>query len=353
MGEAKKLLILSFLLTFLGSIPLLGSFYLLQHFEVIDFFFTINGSAIITFLVLWVSTILNLLEKSVFLYFNRFTKIMWMSMVTFVPVITYNILAVLLGWFDASFEILVLAKLLSFTFVFICFIKILLSDIQEVKEAIRLPSLKEVAWNYRNYPKYILPSKFLNVLAVRSADFIVAGLFGNNVLGQFTLAKRVVMIPETTISKSVSDIFRRQGFDSDGNPVIRKVKQFFFNYLKIQMVLAVFMFGIAYLLVPYAVDLLLDEKWSDVVWISRVLIFGYAVSYIVNTLISVFRTLGEEKKEVIFQIFFVSVLIIVAVVAKFIEADIDLLIKMISFHRGISFVFAFFLMIWLFKKKDR
>ena len=301
-------------------------------------------------IALFFSVLLNQINKSLFLYYNRFVTVRAMSILTVIPILIYNAFGVGLGLVMPTIETLVLVKLASFALVFV-FLYIASRRDGDGVGSFDFSDIKSYAIKYSNYPKFILPGKMLNMITLKSVDILLASFFGNAVLGQYAIARRFVMVPETTISKAVSDIFRRQGFDKEGNANPSKVKSLFYKYLYSLVGMGVLIFSVLYFVIPFAVDILLDDEWTDVTFYSRILVFGFFASFVISPLTSVLRTLNKEKAETVFQIFFMLVLLTFSVITWKFDLEVDSFIVLLSVHRGISFMFVGCILGWVLIKK--
>lgn len=68
-------------------------------------------------------------------------------------------------------------------------------------------NLRELAFNYRDFPLYRAPQQFINALSQSLPVLMLASFFGPTSAGFYTLAKTVMTIPSLLISKAVGDVF--------------------------------------------------------------------------------------------------------------------------------------------------
>ncbi|WP_404413645.1 oligosaccharide flippase family protein [Vreelandella aquamarina] len=67
--------------------------------------------------------------------------------------------------------------------------------------------LKDVAWQFRDFPVYRAPQALINALSHSLPVLMLASFFGPVVAGYYALSKTVMSVPITLISKSVGDVF--------------------------------------------------------------------------------------------------------------------------------------------------
>ena len=108
------------------------------------------------------------------------------------PLILYVLIAFILPVFNLD-QPLVFARLSSLFFSVIILIFGIYSDFINYKFS--LEKSKKVLKEYINYPKNILPSKAINMISINSIDIFISILFGNAILGIFSISRRIVSIP--------------------------------------------------------------------------------------------------------------------------------------------------------------
>jgi lipopolysaccharide exporter len=96
----------------------------------------------------------------------------------------------------------------------------------ESKSPIQISRLYKISLTYIKYPKYVLPSSIIDVLASTISMPIIMTLYGGTSGGQFVLAQRLLSIPIGLISVSTADAFHNQ-ISTYATESIEKIRPFF------------------------------------------------------------------------------------------------------------------------------
>ncbi|MEP0939538.1 MAG: oligosaccharide flippase family protein [Cyclobacteriaceae bacterium] len=101
----------------------------------------------------------------------------------------------------------------------------------------------KVAKLYVAYPKYFLPSRYLSVLVAQVPIFYIAGFYGLDDLGQYTMAASLVVLPINLFGNSLSAVYLRR-FRGSGSVEIGPltVKLFYFLLMALIVPVLVLMF---------------------------------------------------------------------------------------------------------------
>lgn len=87
----------------------------------------------------------------------------------------------------------------------------------------RLHELRQVAWEYRDFPKYRAPQHLLNSFGLAVPTLLLAGTYGARAAGFYAITQTVMGLPSVLIGKAVGDVFYprvsatiREGKAADG-----------------------------------------------------------------------------------------------------------------------------------------
>tara|TARA_B100000787_G_scaffold150489_1_gene123068 strand:- start:6886 stop:8112 length:1227 start_codon:yes stop_codon:yes gene_type:complete len=339
--ETITLFLSSLFLTIFSSILILAIVLLTSLF--------LNFSLDNIFLIFF-GIIFQFLTSTIFIYHNRNMSISFMNLSQSLPLILYVLIAFILPVFNLD-QPLVFARLSSLFFSVIILIFGIYSDFINYKFS--LEKSKKVLKEYINYPKNILPSKAINMISKNSIDIFISILFGNAILGIFSISRRIVSIPEMVISRPLETYFRRMVF-TNNTLNKKKLEITFFKYFKNITISSLFVYlslvFIAPIILPY---IFTGKEWGNIIPVVTVLSLGYTVSFVVVPFMSVFRILKREKYEMIFQAVFFSAISILFISVIVFDLKYNHFIELFNIQRIIVFVICLILILKLILKKRK
>jgi O-antigen/teichoic acid export membrane protein len=291
------------------------------------------------------------LTSTIFIYHNRNMNISFMNLSKTLPLILYVLVAFTLPFFNLDLnQPLVYTRLISLFISSIVLIFGIYSDFSNYSFSIE--KSKKVLQEYINYPKNILPSKALNMISKNSIDIFISILFGNAILGIFSISRRIVSIPEMVISRPLETYFRRKVFTNNSLNT-KKLKTTFFKYFKNISISSLFVYLSLVFIAPEILPYIFTGKeWGDIIPVVTVLSLGYTVSFVVVPFMSVFRILKIEKYEMIFQtVFFFAISVLFTSVIVF-DLKYNYFLELFNLQRIIVFVFCIILILKLILKKE-
>lgn len=340
--ETITLFLSSLFLTIFSSISILTLVQLSSLF--------LNFSLDNVFLIFF-GIIFQFLTSTIFIYHNRNMNISFMNLSKILPLILYVFIALILPFFNFDLDQpLVFTRLISLVFSVIILTFGIYSDLVNYKFS--LEKSKKALKEYINYPKNILPSKVLNMVSKNSTDIFISIVFGNAILGIFSIGRRIVSIPEMVISRPLETYFRRKVFVKDILDV-KNLEIIFFKYLKTISLSSIFVYislvFIAPKILPY---LFTGKEWGGIIPVVTVLSLGYTVSFVVIPFMSVFRILKREKYEMIFQSVFFLAILLLFISVKVFDLKYNYFLELFNLQRIIVFVFCIILILKLILKKE-
>lgn len=139
---------------------------------------------------------------------------------------------------------------------------------------------------YKQYPLFNAPSAFFDALAIQSPVFILLKFFNETIIGFYSLTVRVIGLPLSLISTSLSQVFLSQVSE-----LHRANKSYKKTVMKTARYLAVV--GIVPLIIliffsPSLFSFVFGEKWGIAGEYARILSIGYYFKFFVSPLSMVF-----------------------------------------------------------------
>ncbi|WP_118972368.1 lipopolysaccharide biosynthesis protein [Taibaiella koreensis] len=89
---------------------------------------------------------------------------------------------------------------------------------KEKEEPFRItPDLRRMAWRYRNFPKFTLPSLLLNTASLQLPVYVFATFFSNTVVGFYALSQRVLNAPMTLVGAAIGQVYFQKAASGNGD----------------------------------------------------------------------------------------------------------------------------------------
>ncbi len=144
--------------------------------------------------------------------------------------------------------------------------------------------IKKAAQSYADHPKYVLLSSLLSTSAIELPVLLITALFGNEELGYYGLAFKVLMGPVSLVSVSVGHVYFQKF--SDRKNKSKPISQFLLKIWAYLIGIAVIPFSIIFLIGETAFTWLFGEQW---------LISGTIASIMAPMLLLTFVTTPTSK----------------------------------------------------------
>ncbi|MEA2018801.1 MAG: oligosaccharide flippase family protein [Campylobacterota bacterium] len=119
--------------------------------------------------------------------------------------------------------------------------------------------IKKVANEYKNFPKYDLPSVLINLLANQLPFFALGKYFSLGILGYYSLMYKVLMMPINLLSNTVLDVFKQKAtedYNKYGN-----CKSIYISTLKKLFLLGIIPFTILGIFAPDLFAFVFGNNW--------------------------------------------------------------------------------------------
>lgn len=220
-------------------------------------------------------------------------------------------LFVALGWREYVFWGLVLGQLFSNFFGNLRMFMTLRGRIH--RSMFRLPFLWEIAKKNSHYPKYMLPSGLANSLTMNITPLTISAAYSVGETGLYGMVNRILGLPLTMISNSVSQVFLKQAsMDKENKNDLDKT---FANVAKWLAVIGIIPFAILFLFGEPLLRLFLGSNWTGTGMILKLVIPLFAVRFVVVPLTSSAIALGKQKATMIWQFCMLGTALLPSVVA--------------------------------------
>lgn len=200
-------------------------------------------------------------------------------------------------------------------------------------------SIKKVAKEYENFPKYDVPSVLVNVIANQLPILALGKYFGLGVLGLYSFMYKVLMMPIGLLSSTVLDVFKQRAtedYNKHGNCRDIYVKTF-----KKLVVLGIVPFTILGAFAPEIFAFVFGENWRMAGEFAQIMTPMLFLKFIINPLSYTFYVTGKQKIDLFIQVvLFISIVVSIGINSLWLNNEYGLLICFAIAH---SFIYMFYL----------
>lgn len=172
--------------------------------------------------------------------------------------------------------------------------------IKETK--ISWPKIKEVLLSYKDFPLYNSFPAVFNSMATLLPVFLISKFYNEELTGSFNFARTILVAPLALISASVSQIL------SQKLAQLVNEKKSIFQFLKpvgiVLVILAILMIALLYPFAEILFSFIFGVEWGVSGQISSILVFAFALQFILTALYPVFYILKSIKVSSVWQVFY-------------------------------------------------
>lgn len=160
--------------------------------------------------------------------------------------------------------------------------------------------INEALSEQSEFPKYALFPAVLNVVSTHLPVFLLSALFSKSIVGQYDGSREILAVPLALISLSISQVLYQKIVEDDRaqKPILKLMKS---NALFL-IVLACIGIIIFYPFGEPIFKFVFGDNWALAGRLSSILVFSYAIRFIVSPLSIIFIALKKLKIAAVWQI---------------------------------------------------
>ena len=241
---------------------------------------------------IYVIAILSVLVQILTAFFNHNRSFGIISSSRLILTVSNALLAIAISFVIFSKGLLIafiISLLFQFGYLFFHFKQVFTFEV--IKKNIILELVK----THKNYPLFVLPHTFLDVLKNNLMIIITAHYFGDTVLGLYSMAERVIKVPTSFVSSSISEVFLKEGSDAYKkdksalrNYVIKLIK---INAALIIMPTLIIIFGGTQIF-----SIILGEQWALAGWYSSIMGLFLFANFLLSPISNIPIIINKQKE---------------------------------------------------------
>jgi O-antigen/teichoic acid export membrane protein len=198
--------------------------------------------------------------------------------------------------------------------------------------------IKKVAKEYKNFPKYDVPSVLVNLASNQLPLLAIGKFFGIGIAGFYSLVYKVLMMPIGLLSNTVLDVFKQRATEDyirQGN-----CKDIYLKTLKSLVLLGAAPFLVLGIFSPEIFAFVFGENWVAAGEMAQIMTPMFFLSFIVNPLSYTFFIVQKQKLNLVGQI----MLLILTTISIYLGVQLnDEYLTVMLFSISYSIVYLFYL----------
>ncbi len=202
---------------------------------------------------------------------------------------------------------------------------------------------KIVATNFNNFPKYVLPSDFINSFSNLLPMFILSSyaVSPNLAVGYYNMSNRILGLPIGLISNSIGDVFKQRAA-SDYNE-FGSCRPIFIKTFKALLTSSIIPFAILIIFGADIFALAFGEKWRGAGEYSQILGVMFFFRFTVSPLSYVFYVANKQKFDFYLHLLF----IVIGYVSLYLGIEIfdSVIVSLWLFSIGYSLIYMIYFVI--------
>lgn len=259
------------------------------------------GLKVVPFLwIIPITVIVSSLSTLLYTWFLRRAKFSLITKNKIIIAVMAVIVQIGIGLLRVGAIGFIIANLISFLVSTLLFARVFFKELEYSFSKISVKTLKELSKKYKNFPLVSVWANGLNIVTLQLPQFLLNSFFGAYVVGQFSLAHRMINLPISFIATSVQDIFRQNAAaeNVDKGHCKQSYKQFF----KLGLLIGGASFIGCITFIPSLFVFIFGAKWEPAGVYVRVLALLTAVRFVVAPLSYVFIIKLKQKLDFLWQI---------------------------------------------------
>jgi O-antigen/teichoic acid export membrane protein len=221
-----------------------------------------------------------------------------------------------------------------------CVFRALQKDALAFKE-ISIAQIKKVAKEFNEFPKYIMPGRFLNEIG-KQLPILFLGFYFNSVeVGYFSMTLLVVYGPVSMISFAVRDLFRQRAnveFINTGS-----CRTFYVKMFKILSIVAIFGTIILIVLLPSIFSIFVGKQWNTAAYYAQIMTIPALLSLVSIPLFDVVIIANKLKFNFLWQIYYMGITFLSLIVGCVLFNNVVTTLYFLAIGRSSAYMFSIFL----------
>lgn len=208
-----------------------------------------------------------------------------------------------------------------------------LKEHENYKDVIEIKEMKILAKRYINFPKFSMPSTFINSVNLNIMSVFISSLFSMTTLGHYALTQRIIGIPSRMIRNNFSQVYLQKA--SEEYNELGRTERIFKNSLIKMVLLTIPCFTLLFLSAEYIFVFFFGEDWIISAVYAKILMPLAAVRFISGAFSVTLSIHGKQSYSLIINIILLSTTLVIFSLGILFNVEFD---ELLVFFVGIQTV---------------
>ncbi len=198
--------------------------------------------------------------------------------------------------------------------------------------------VKRVLFEWRQYPKYILPNQLIQQFGSQLPVYFLAFIYGSEELGYFSMALTLFNIPVQLFSNAISPVFLQKAYELNSKS-FSSLSSFTSRLVVYCQVLIFIPILILMVLSKEIIPFFLGQKWESTAIVISITSLYIYLEILITPLFSLFQVLRRELMLVSLNVFSLVLIISCLAIAIFLELPFYQSIIILTGAKAFSYIF--------------
>lgn len=168
-------------------------------------------------------------------------------------------------------------------------------------QGVSLQRIGAVAKRFGDFPKYMTLSGLLLTTSQQVVPVIFSFLFNAATVGFFSLANRMLRVPNIVLTTSIGNVFRNDAIDSIRNQ--GQCMALYMATLRKLAMLSLPIYFILWMVSPYLFIIFFGKDWESSGYFARIICVMLALDFVASPLSTLFYVINKQKAYMRIQFF--------------------------------------------------
>lgn len=186
----------------------------------------------------------------------------------------------------------------------------------------------ETAKKHKNFPKFSLPSEFINNFVNQIPIIMLGKYFGSSSVGHFNLSNRMLGMPTGLLSGSVSEVFRQRASEDYKNT--GSCEKIFLKTLKTLFLISIVPFAIIFFFGPQIFAVVFGKQWVEAGIFSQIMAPLFLLKFAISPLTYVMYITNNQKISLVMDSILLLSLVIMYIIFSMFNVSVILFLALYS-----------------------
>ncbi|MDC6350612.1 lipopolysaccharide biosynthesis protein [Zeaxanthinibacter sp. PT1] len=209
---------------------------------------------------------------------------------------------------------------------------------------IPIRKLKEVAIEYKDFPKFGIGPSLLNTVSMQALILVLTAFYSKDDLGYYGLTYMVLSAPLGLIGTSYKDVFYQKIADLVNQQRYKECKTFFLKSALVLFSMGTVIGIVLFLFGPFVFSIVFGDSWIRSGNFASILAFSFVFKLVASPLSAIFNATNDLKIASVWQFgYFITTFITLGCCVYLFDLDIISLLYVYVIHEVILYSLYFLL----------